>query len=64
MLFEKSKMERLIKLSQRKTNTVKTDFKRFLYTEIDWNPAIDHYYRSPWRRKDNPVVTAGKGAKG
>src|SRR6056297_1474664 len=33
-------MERLIKLSQRKTDTVKTDFKRFLYTEIDWRQPL------------------------
>ncbi|MBN1986298.1 MAG: AAA family ATPase [Prolixibacteraceae bacterium] len=33
-------MERLIKISQRKTVTVKTDFKRFLYTEIDGNQPL------------------------
>src|SRR6056297_1986760 len=33
-------MERLIKLSQRKTDTVKTDFKRFLFTEIDWRQPL------------------------
>jgi hypothetical protein len=33
-------MERLIKLSQRKTDTVKTNFKRFLYTEIDWTQSL------------------------
>lgn len=33
-------MERLIKLSQRKTDSVKMGFKRFLYTEIDWNQPL------------------------
>ena len=33
-------MERLIKLSQRKTKAVKTEFKRFLYTEIDWSQPL------------------------
>ena len=33
-------MERLIKLSQRKTKLVKTEFKRFLYDEIDWNQPL------------------------
>ncbi len=40
MLFKKSKMERLIKLSQRKTNTVSTGFKRFLYKKIDWTQPL------------------------
>ena len=41
MLFQESKMmERLIKLSQRKTKAVKTEFKRFLYTEIDWSQPL------------------------
>jgi len=33
-------MERLIKLSQRKTKAVKTAFKRFLYVEIDWSQPL------------------------
>jgi len=33
-------MERLIKLSQRKTRAVKTEFKRFLYSEIDWSQPL------------------------
>lgn len=33
-------MERLIKLSQRKTDSVKMGFKRFLYAEIDWNQPL------------------------
>ena len=33
-------MERLIKLSQRKIKAVKTEFKRFLYTEIDWSQLL------------------------
>ncbi|NLO02108.1 MAG: ATP-binding protein [Bacteroidales bacterium] len=33
-------MERLIKLSQKKINIVKTGFKRFLYSEIDWDQPL------------------------
>jgi predicted AAA+ superfamily ATPase len=33
-------MERLIKSSQRKTDAAKMGFKRFLYTEIDWNQPL------------------------
>ncbi len=33
-------MERLIKLSQRKTDSAKSGFKRFLYKEIDWNQPL------------------------
>lgn len=33
-------MERLIKLSQNKTNAVKTEFRRFLYSEIDWSQPL------------------------
>ena len=33
-------MERLIKLSQKKINIVKTGFKRFLYREIDWDQPL------------------------
>lgn len=33
-------MERLIKLSKRKIREVKTGFKRFLYSEIDWNQPL------------------------
>jgi predicted AAA+ superfamily ATPase len=33
-------MDRLIKLSQRKTKAVKTTFKRFLYSEIDWDQPL------------------------
>lgn len=41
MLFRKSKnMERLLKLSERKTKDVKSDFKRFLFDEIDWNQPL------------------------
>jgi uncharacterized protein len=33
-------MERLIKLSQKKAKAVKTEFKRFLYSEIDWSQPL------------------------
>ena len=33
-------MERLIKLSQKKTKAVKTEFRRFLYSEIDWGQPL------------------------
>lgn len=33
-------MERLVKLSQRKINATKAVFKRFLYSEIDWNQPL------------------------
>ncbi len=33
-------MERLIKLSQRKTKAVRTEFKRFLYAEVDWSQPL------------------------
>lgn len=40
MLFKKSIMERLIKLSLRKSSDVKTKFKRFLYDNLDWNQPL------------------------
>jgi len=33
-------MERLIKLSQRKTEALRVETKRFLYNEIDWNQPL------------------------
>ncbi len=33
-------MERLIKLSKRKTDTLKAEMKRFLYNEIDWHQPL------------------------
>lgn len=36
----KAEMERLIKLSQRKTDALKAETKRFLYNEIDWNQPL------------------------
>ncbi|MGV8135481.1 MAG: hypothetical protein AB2L20_09725 [Mangrovibacterium sp.] len=53
-------MERLIKSSQRKTDAAKTGFKRFLYTEIDWNQPLTScckdstrqvVYLSRWRQQ-------------
>jgi uncharacterized protein len=38
--FYKANMERLVKLSKRKTDDVKTDFQRFIYKEIDWDQRL------------------------
>jgi predicted AAA+ superfamily ATPase len=38
--YKKHKMERLIKLSERKTAAIKTKFKRFLYNVMDWEQPL------------------------